>query len=1040
MSKNFVSLLLFFSASKTDIIFDTMTSTPTLVISALGPFQLLPNGKPAPRFKYLDARELLVYLLYHTSKDDMGSLRGKTKEEIGSALWGDLSNGQLNARFKARLNDVRRVLGAKDWVLFEDEEYKFNLDYEVRFDLRAFEASLAEAERAQRAGDQQAEQLALEQAIRHVRGDFMQDYHTRRSHNGRRDELEWYLVLQSETQYSYRRALERLAQLELDAAHFESALASLRKLVAIDEYDDNAHAQLMFILALQGKHNHALRHYHVLLKQRPDVPPAPALTALYEKIKRNEKLEPQPVLHPSAPAEERAPNAAPLPIFSPPFQVPADLSLFVGRASQFELLRHQFIAPIANLGSPVPHLDAPRSTLAASRSLYCLVGMGGIGKTSLAIHTAYLVRDQFPDGVLWGNLRDSEPLAILASWERAFGCDFSGLPDLNARAASFRSLMHDKQVLVILDDVVDAADARPLLLNGEHTRTIFTSRSAEIAVALDAQVVEMPVLDAEESADMLTRILGRARVAGQESFAQEICALLGHLPLALDITAHRLLSRPNWTLSYMAGRLRAQMRRLDELQLADRAVRATFVLSWDALSESAQHILAHIGVFNARSFTAPALAAVADVSESIAHETLDALVALSLLSYESQARYRQHPLLADFSREQLGATADGAQRIAQAEARLAHFYLQFATEQRKNYLALEDEWDNLNVGIENAHTQELWQEVIDYGDVLTDAWFARGRFTDARRNYGFVMDGAKALEEQDPYIAASLNWGKACIDQGDYAEAEEHIQHGLQTSREVNDEYGIANALFLLGRVAVQSSRFEQAQVYLQQSQQLREKIGDRAGVAETLHLQARIRSQFYDDEGALQLAQAALAILQELPAGHDLIITYRLLATTASYQHQEELARDFVGKALTLCKKLQDYGEYAAVMYELALMAQQTGQLDAAWEQAQSSLKLTEKMGDRKFQAYIHKLLSRLALELGHYLVAKQEAEKTLALLQDFHDMTTIASMFLLLGDIEKATNQIEHAKLYWMEAINLGTPYKHPIAGIARARLEQL
>lgn len=1015
-----------------------MTSPPSLSVSALGAFRLERNGQPAPKFKYLDARELLVYLLLSSERAP-----GKSKHEIGAAIWGDLSDAQLNASFKARLHDIRRVLGARDWITFEQEKYRFDFTRPIFFDVREFETSCADAETARRAKNLAAERESLQQALALYRGDFLQDYSTRRKKE-LAGEREWYLVAREELQNKFRRALERLAQIEFDAARFESALDLLRKLIALDEYDDGAHKQLMLCLALQGKRSQALRHYQTLLKTRADVSPDAELVALFEKIKRNETLVETGKQGQRERGKEGEGDAGFAPAnLPPPFQVPADLARFVGRTAQFEILR----AAIKNQKSEIRQLAISDQRSAISN--LCLVGMGGIGKTSLAIHAAYRLREHFPDGVLWGNLRESEPLAILASWERAYGCDFSGLPDLNARAASFRSLMNEKQVLVIVDDVTDAADARPLLLNGARTRTIFTTRSTDIAAALDARVLEMPVLDADESADLLTRILGHARVAGQEDFTHEICELLGHLPLALDITAQRLVSRPTWTLREMAERLRAQMQRLDELQLADRAVRATFALSWDALNDAQKKVLAHVGVFDARSFTADALAYLVDDVTTKARDTLDSLVALSLLSFENAARYRQHPLLADFSLEQLGRMTNDEGRtfviahssfVRAAQARLSEYYLSFAATNRKNFLSLEEEWDNLNVGIEIAHAQELWQAVIDYGDVLTDAWFARGRFTDARKNYPFVMRAARELEEQDPYINASLNWGKACIDQGDYAEAQEHLRHGLQTSREVNDQYNTANALFLLGRVSVERSEYDTAQKYLEESQAIHERIGDRAGVAETLYMQGRICFMYQEYDKAKPLLEEALDIQAKLTDEQRTIITLRMLSVNETFRRNFEFAEKCSENALARAEKIGDKGEIGAALYGAAVLFRLTARQMKAIDYARASLDRLQTMGDRKSIANIHFLLCRSFADIQKYDAALDEAGIALNFYRELEDFRSVAAILQDMGDIYLKIGRSSDARDSWEQALSYIQIAQHPLAVSLRDRLQQV
>jgi hypothetical protein len=234
---------------------------------------------------------------------------------------------------------------------------------------------------------------------------------------------------------------------------------------------------------------------------------------LAERLKRGEELAPRPP--PAGPAHRPAPEQEPG--ASAPFQVPTDLPRFVGRLPELEAFR-------AALSAAGPERARP----------YCLAGMGGIGKTSLAVHIAHSLRDQFPDGVLWAHVSTSEPLAILDSWARAYQCDYSGLPDLESRAAALRALLADKGVLIILDDVWDAARARSLLVGGPAATVLLTGRDMDVAQALDAQIVALPVFAAEESQQLLARIVGQARVMAEASAADQICQLLGHLPLALD--------------------------------------------------------------------------------------------------------------------------------------------------------------------------------------------------------------------------------------------------------------------------------------------------------------------------------------------------------------------------------------------------------------------------------------------------------------------------------------------------------------------------
>lgn len=987
-----------------------MTSK-SLSVSALGPVQIVNVPDNADAWHYLDSLELLLYLLCNTTWSQTKSSRstdlyGKTKEQIGQALWTDASPAQLTSNLKARLFDIRRSLGGRDWILFENEQYKFNYSLPCSFDVNDFTAQLAQAERVLRAGDHAQAIEQLRRALILYRGDFMNDYRKRRTaqRESAGDDIEWYMQKRYELQAMQHGALEKLGELLMEQQQYEQAAAVYRNLVSLDEYDDGAHRLLLTALALEGKRSQALQHYRELIARRSDTPPEPELAALAEQIKRGEIQRGAP--HP--PSFPAAPQAQPT-----PFQAPAELRDFIGRASNLDTLRGAF------------------QTIGGNH-LLCIVGMGGLGKTSLAIHAAHALREQFPDGVLWGNLTASESLAIMDSWARAYGCDYSALPDLASRAAALRSLLADKKVLIVLDDAPDASRARPLIL-GEQT-TLLTTRDSDLAVALGAQIIELPLFAPTESTDLLTRVLGAPRVAAEPAAASEIAALLGHLPLALDITARRLASRPRWTLREMADRLRNQLKRLDELQLGDRAVRASFTISWEALTPALRAAFVAVGAFNGRSFAAPAFAAVAQLDDPTGSEQLDALCAVSLLSPDAATRFRQHPLLADFAREQ-------SDEIRRAETRLLNFYLSFASQHRDRYLDLEDEWDNLTAGIEIAQQQELWQRVIDYGDLLTEAWFARGRFSDARRAYPVILHAARELEEQDPYIAGALNWGKACIDQGDYAEAEEHLQHGLQTSREVNDEFGIGTGLFLLARLAVERSEYDRAQVYLVESQKIRERLNDRAGLAETLYMQARIKYLFFDYTGADEVGREALSVFKSLPPSRAYIVTLRWLAIIASYLNDFDRAINYNRHALELSEQVFDLSEKAATLYSMATVYWRQGDFVNARTYASESLPFFRRIGDRKGDEYVFEQLSKIYAKLENYEQALEYGNKSLQVSFELNDTLGKIRQLQHLGDVHNQLGHYERACKMWLEALPLAQALQHhSLATSLQERIAQL
>ena len=697
-----------------------------------------------------------------------------------------------------------------------------------------------------------------------------------------------------------------------------------------------------------------------------------------------------------------------------PFLAPRELAQIVGRETE-----------VGDIVQALTGGDGNR--------ICCLTGMGGIGKTSLATRVAHQLREHFTDGVLWGDVYHSEPLTILDTWARAFGCDFSGLPDLDSRAAAMRNVLSDKRVLVVLDDVWSADRARPLLPNGDECAVLITTRDVEVAAALNLAPYMVEALSPFESYQLMANILRNdLRLAAEKPVADEICALLAHLPLAVEIAAQRMLSRPSWKLADMAQRLRDEHTRLGELKVSNRAVRASFELSWNVLDDDQRRSFAALGVFEGRTFTALALAAIAEQDELAARGNLDSLVVLSLLDEEGATHYHQHPLLADFACEKL-------EQQEAAYARMAQYYLSYAQERKGKYAELEAEWSNIWAGLQAAYRQKMWQGVLDYSDALKDMWFARGYYTNARKAYAWAVEAAQTLDNRQSLAESLLNWGRACIEQEDYVEAERLLLESLRFHQELMNLVGIASSKYYLGRSALEQEKQEQAQQLLAESKTIREQIHDTAGIAETLFEEARLLYRIGDYAEVERLGRQALEIQETVGDRHGLVRTLRLLADTASDNQLLSEAEQFSVRALTLSKELQDKGEQALILETLSHVHRKQGQMESALECAQQSLDLLKNTGDRGSQAMVLDQLGMVYASKGQPQKALEVGHQSLALSRELQDVFLTACVLLHNGDYYQEIDQPEQAQAYWHEALEIALRLQHPaLIGELRRRIK--
>lgn len=232
-----------------------------------------------------------------------------------------------------------------------------------------------------------------------------------------------------------------------------------------------------------------------------------------------------------------------------PRQLPPDVRDFVNRSRDLELLDRIAFAQTAE-----------------PSTLVLIAGTAGVGKTSLAVRWAHLARGRFPDGQLYINLRGYdpgapvEPAGALERFLIALHVAPSEIPEhLEARSALFRSIVADRQMLILLDNAAKANQVRPLLPGEGNSLVVVTSRARLSGlIARDgAHCVTLDVFGEEESLVLLRRTTEPYRSHDEESEVRELARLCANLPLALRIAAERAAARPRMSLAALIQQLRA---------------------------------------------------------------------------------------------------------------------------------------------------------------------------------------------------------------------------------------------------------------------------------------------------------------------------------------------------------------------------------------------------------------------------------------------------------------------------------------------------
>jgi tetratricopeptide (TPR) repeat protein/transcriptional regulator with XRE-family HTH domain len=674
-----------------------------------------------------------------------------------------------------------------------------------------------------------------------------------------------------------------------------------------------------------------------------------------------------------------------------PRQLPKAPTLFTGRDDEAEHLG----AVLTGRAATAVHIN----------------GMAGVGKTALAVWVAHRHADRFPDGVLYANLRahdqSTEPVesvAVLGGFLRALGIGGDHLPfGVDERAALFRTVVADRSLLVLLDNVRDAEQVRPLLPGTPTSRTIITSRSRLTGLVVRDDVVDLPLgtLAKDGAAQLLRAILQLSGEQGGDRL-EELAQLCGYLPLALRVAAQRTrnvalgsgsrsaaVEPAIFALDEMVAGLSDPRTRLDVLDVEDDASSALrHVLWWSyrSLSPAEQRMLRLLGLLDGPDVDVAAAAELTGSSRAQARRRLEGLVAEHLAD-EHRGRYTMHDLVRLFARERTEAE-DGAPARSAAVGAYAGRLLHSAARARITVsphlpplrldapvpairppvfrsadAALrwcEDELANLVAAVHTAYRSGLYATAWHLPTALYGFFDLRKYWSDWIETHETALAAATELGDLDAQGRVLCNLGNAYQPQYQFDAAIECYERALEIFRQIGWRTGQGKVLSNLGLVYEHVGDTERAIDHQESAVEIFREVGDDYGAALSLTNLGLVYAERSRLDEAISVHEQALALFVQSSdvegQGRALANLGKALARAGRYAE----ARPPLERSVELLHRAGNRIDEAYALGDLLVVHYGLGEFAEAVNRGESARALFADIGHRAALAY---LLDQLAV-----------------------------------------------------------------------------
>lgn len=981
-----------------------------LWLGVLGPLEARRDGRPV-EVGPLKVRCLLGLLALQPNKV-------VSREEIIDALWGERPPDSYVNLVHTYIARLRKIIEPETDVLISSTRggYQLTAD-EHHLDLMRFDELAARARAAQR--DDPSSALTLfEQALQCWRAPLLADLPAN---------LRQHPVAVAVSARRLAAAL-RCADTALACDEgYEQVIEQLRGVAHQEPLHEGLHARLMLALAGSGQPAAALRLFAQIRGRLADelgIEPGAEIKAAHLRIVRHERSQATP----------GAGVARSRPV---PAQLPTDVTGFTGRADHLD-----------RLDALLPNGDEERNTAVV---ISAIAGTAGVGKTALAVHWAHRVRDRFPDGQLYVNLRGyspgppMRPLEAITRFLHTLGVPAERVPAEEEEAASlYRTLLANRRTLILLDNAASADQVRPLLPGSPGCLVLVTSRDRLIGLTATegAHRLTLDVLDPADARVLLMKMLGENRALAEPESVDELAEACAYLPLALRIASANLTSVPHTSVAAYTAELRARGRLTALTVDGDErgAVHAAFDVSHARLDPDARRLFRLLGLVPGPDFTIDAAAALIGGSTRDGRQLLDKLAAAHLIHEYVAGRYQFHDLLREYAG--MLARNDDADEIRAATERLLDYYLHtadaaarllyphvlrlpiesravaFGTETDAiNWL--DAEFPNLVAAAVRAPDHGIYVFTWQIVDTLRGYFISRGHGAEGLAVCTSALTAAKYMGHEDGEASVHDVMGLIYYNLGEFRQAMVCHTNALTLNRSTGNQAAEASSLHNFARAHIHLGKPAQAVRYHEQALSINRRIGNRHGEAQDLNYIGATALSLGQTQKAISYSTKALKLGRQI-GDRDVVARslHSLGITYWAFGHLDD-AINCYSECVIVARLIGNLPGEALTLTTLAEANCDAGRYREAGEQARTSIHQSRQLGDRRVEARGLDVLATIQLTGGDHTAARRTYRVALHLAREIGHFYGEISVLTGLSAACRGTGNPAEAAAHCREAL---------------------